>query len=75
MTATENDRVVGLMQGGGPCQNGEEYEQTYCEIFTIRDDKIIELHAFFDTALVEQCLFENPLSRKPKAIKDPFQIK
>ena len=73
--AAENDRVVGLMKGGGPCQNGEDYEQTYCEIFTIKEGKIIELHAFFDTVLVEQCLFNNPLSSKPKTIEDPFQIK
>ena len=73
--AAENDRVVGLMKGGGPCQNGEDYEQTYCEIFTIKEGKIIELHAVFDTVLVEQCLFNNPLSSKPKTIEDPFQIK
>jgi hypothetical protein len=64
-----------LCREAGLCQNGEEYEQTYCEIFTIKEGKIIELHAFFDTVLVEQCLFNNPLSRKPKTIEDPFQIK
>ena len=63
------------MQGGGPCQNGEDYEQTYCEIFTIKESKIIDLHAFFDTVLVEQCLFNNPLSKQSKTIDDPFQIK
>ena len=62
------------MKGGGPCKNGEDYEQTYCEIFTIRDGKIIELHAFFDTVLIEQCLFDNSLKRKPSIVKDPFQI-
>ena len=55
--------------------NGEDYEQTYCEIFTIKEGKIIELHAFFDTVLVEQCLFNNPLTKKSKTIDDPFQIK
>ena len=60
--AAENDRVVGMMQGGGPTKNGEMYEQTYCEIFTIKDNKIIELHAFFDTVLIEKCLFENESS-------------
>tara|TARA_Y100000768_G_scaffold347916_1_gene296541 strand:- start:137 stop:598 length:462 start_codon:yes stop_codon:yes gene_type:complete len=72
--AAEDDRVVGVMKGGGPCKNGEDYEQTYCEIFTIRDGKIIELHAFFDTVLIEQCLFDNSLKNKPSVIKDPFQI-
>ena len=73
--AAEGDRVVGVMKGGGPCKNGENYEQTYCEIFTIRDGKIIELHAFFDTVLIEQCLFDNPLLKKQKNIEDPFLIK
>ena len=73
--AAEGDRVVGLMEGGGPTKNGEEYNQTYCEIFTLKDSKIIELHAFFDTVLVEHCLFENSLEKKPQEILDPFQIK
>ena len=38
--AAENDRVVGMMQGGGPTKKGEDYEQTYCEIFKIKDSKI-----------------------------------
>ena len=74
IVADEGDRVVGLMEGGGPALNGEEYHQTYCEIFTIRDEKIIELHAFFDTVLVEKCLFNNPLTKKSDPVKDPFQI-
>ena len=74
IVAAEGNRVVGLMEGGGPTQSGEEYNQTYCEIFTIRGGKIIELHAFFDTVLVEQCLFNNSLTKKPKPISDPFLI-
>ena len=31
-------------------------------------------HAFFDTVLIEQCLFDNPLKQKQGVIKDPFQI-
>jgi ketosteroid isomerase-like protein len=72
--AAEGDRVVGVMKGGGPCKNGEDYEQTYCEIFTIRDGKNIVLHTFFDTVLIEQCLFDNSLKSKPSIVKDPFHI-
>ena len=72
--SAEGDRVVGVMKGGGPCKNGEDYEQTYCEIFTIRDGKNIVLHTFFDTVLIEQCLFDNSLKSKPSIVKDPFQI-
>tara|TARA_Y100001970_G_scaffold247541_1_gene316341 strand:+ start:85 stop:546 length:462 start_codon:yes stop_codon:yes gene_type:complete len=72
--AAENDRVVGMMQGGGPTKKGQDYEQTYCEIFTIKDSKIIELHAFFDTVLVEKCLFENDLVSPEISVDDPFRI-
>ncbi|MBT4161045.1 MAG: SnoaL-like domain-containing protein [Gammaproteobacteria bacterium] len=74
IVAAECDRVVGLMIGGGPTKNGENYDQTYCEIFTIREGKIVELHAFLDTVLVEQCLFNNPLAERETPCPDPFQI-
>lgn len=72
--AAEGDRVVALMQGGGPTKSGEMYEQTYCEIFTIRDGKIVAMHNFFDTVLVEHCLFDNKLSSPEKLLDDPFLI-
>jgi len=74
IVAAEGDRVVGLMKGGGPTRDGELYEQTYCEIFTIRDGKIAELHAFFDTVLVEHCLFGNRLERPETPVADPLRI-
>jgi ketosteroid isomerase-like protein len=74
IVAAEGDRVVGLMEGGGPTLNGGNYDQTYCEIFTIRDDKIVAMHNFFDTVLVEECLFDNPLSQPETLLDDPFQI-
>ena len=54
--------------------DGHNHEQTYCEIFTIRDGKIVEMHNFFDTVLVEQCLFDNPLTRPEASLADPLQI-
>ena len=74
IVAAEGERVVGLMKGGGPARNGALYEQTYCEIFTIRDGKIAEMHNFFDTVLVEQCLFDNSLERPESPLPDPFRI-
>ena len=75
IVAAEGDRVVGMMQGGGPTKKGESYEQTYCEIFTLKDGKIKELHAFFDTVLIEKCLYDNPLTNEQDEISDPFQIR
>ena len=62
------------MQGGGPTVNGGRYDQTYCEIFTIRDGLIIEMHNFFDTVLVEDALFSNRLENIEAPISHPFQI-
>ena len=65
---------VGIMQGGGPTLSGDAYDQTYCEVFTIRNNKIVELHAFFDTALVERCLFRNPLETERDDPQKPFDF-
>lgn len=61
----DDERVVGIMRGGGMGANGHEYLQTYCQILTIRDGLIAELHEFFDTALVELALNDNPTAKGP----------
>lgn len=66
--------VVGIMQGGGMGKNGHEYLQTYCQIMTIRDGLITELHEFFDTALVELALNDNPTAKGPSEVKRPFRF-
>jgi uncharacterized protein len=71
MCADENC-VVGLMRGGGMGTNGHEYLQTYCQVLTIRDGLIAELHEFFDTALVELALNDNPTVKGPSVPARPF---
>ena len=73
MCADEN-RVVGLMYGGGMGKNGHEYLQTYCQIMTIKDGKIAELHELFDTALVELVLNDNPTVNGPSDVAKPFDF-
>ncbi|MCL9983343.1 MAG: nuclear transport factor 2 family protein [Erythrobacter sp.] len=68
----DDDRVVGLMRGGGMGTNGHKYLQTYCQILTIRDGLIAELHEFFDTALVELALNDNPTQKGPRVPLRPF---
>jgi uncharacterized protein len=65
----DDERVAVIMEGGGPTRAGDRYDQTYCEIVRFQDGKIIEMHAFFDTALAERALFDNPLrtAREPLA--------
>ena len=72
--AAEGNCVVGIMQGGGPTKDGDRYDQTYCEIFTIEDGKIVELHAFFDTVLIERCLNNNPLTKPETTPQRPFEF-
>ena len=71
MSADENC-VVGLVRGGGTATNGHDYTQTYCQIMTIRDGLIVELHEFFDTALVELALNDNPTVKGPSLPAQPF---
>ena len=73
MAADENC-VVGIMQGGGVAKTGYKYEQTYCQVFTIRDGKIFELHEFLDTVLVEEALFENRLEFPREDPDFPFEF-
>ena len=68
----DDDRVVGIMYGGGMATNGHEYLQTYCQILTIRNGLIAELHEFFDTALVELALNDNPTAKGPTVPARPF---
>lgn len=68
----DDERVVAIMEGGGPTHSGDHYDQTYCEIFRFRDGKIIEMHAFFDTALAERALFHNPLQTARAPLDNPL---
>ena len=42
----------------------KDYNQIYCQIFTIKDNKIFRLHEFFDTALVETSLYDKEYLEK-----------
>ena len=68
----DDNCVVGIMHGGGMGTNGHEYLQTYCQVLTIRDGLIAELHEFFDTALVELALNDNPTTKGPSVPVRPF---
>ncbi len=68
----DDQRVVAIMEGGGPTRSGDHYDQTYCEIFRFEDGRIIEMHAFFDTALAERALFGNPLRQERAPLPHPL---
>ena len=62
--AAENDIVVGTMTLQGKSVYNKDYNQIYCQIFTIKDNKIFRLHEFFDTALVETSLYDKEYVEK-----------
>ncbi len=68
----DDERVVAIMEGGGPTLSGDVYDQTYCEIFRFEGGRIIEMHAFFDTALAERALFGNPLRQGRAPLAKPL---
>jgi ketosteroid isomerase-like protein len=74
--SADNRCVAAIMQGGGPGLNGEHYNQTYAQFFTIAERggelRIVELHEFYDTALVERVLNDNPTAKPPAPAACPF---
>lgn len=55
--------VCAMMEGQGTGKNGKDYPQQYTQIFGIEDGKIVEFFEWFDTALVEEVIFDNALAR------------
>jgi uncharacterized protein len=74
IVAVDGDCVVAFMQGGGPTLGGVPYDQTYCQVFHLRDGRIAEMHEFLDTVVVEAALFGNHLERPQQDPADPFTI-
>lgn len=69
--AVDGQIVVGMMQGGAMTKDGQEYDQTYCQIFRVEDGLIHEIWEFFDTMQAEARLFDNPVD-PGKRVDDPL---
>jgi uncharacterized protein len=61
IVAAEGERVVTMMEGEARTHDGKLYDNTYCHLFTVRDGKIVELHEFLDTALLQDVIFGQPV--------------
>ena len=70
----DEDRVVAFMEADGEAINGERYNQRYCHVFGFRDGKIAEVYEFFDSALAEHALFDNPLMTAETPPAQSFQF-
>lgn len=62
LIVAQGDRVVVQAQGHGVTTRGDTYDQTYCFIFRIHDERITEVIEHCDTALVERVLEPIPPS-------------
>ncbi len=47
----EGDFVVAQTTGSAETTDGKPYNNSYCQVFTIRDGKIAEVKEYFDTEL------------------------
>ena len=50
----EGDKVVSEMQGTSKSTEGKDYNNTYCLIVTVKDDKIKEMREYLDTELITE---------------------
>lgn len=70
----DEDRVVVFMEAEGVAKNGQRYDQRYCQTFGFRDGLISEVFEFFDSALAQTALFDNPLSTPETPPAERFQF-
>lgn len=49
----DGERVVVLSQGSARTTTGKDYNNTYAQVFTVRDGKIVQVREYMDTALVD----------------------
>lgn len=52
----EGERVVVRASAKARTVRGEDYPQSYCYVFTVRDGRLIDVLEYCDTALVERVL-------------------
>lgn len=50
----EGESVVVLSEGQATTNDGTPYNNSYAQVFTVRDEKIIAVREYMDTALVDK---------------------
>jgi uncharacterized protein len=56
--AADGDRVVARMTGRAANKAGKRYDNSYCQLFRIRDGQIAEMYEYLDTALLDDAIFD-----------------
>jgi uncharacterized protein len=62
--AAEGDHAAARMTGKAANRSGKPYDNSYCQLFRIRDGQIAEMYEYLDTALLEDAIFDNELAER-----------
>jgi ketosteroid isomerase-like protein len=49
----DGDQAVVLSQGMARAKSGRDYNNSYAQVFTVRDGKIVSVREYMDTALID----------------------
>jgi len=49
----DGDRAVVLSKGAARTRDGKEYNNTYAQVFTVRDGRVVAVTEYMDTALID----------------------
>lgn len=61
VTALEDGRVLVHCTSDGRGKNGVSYINEYAWVITVKGDKIVSMHEFADTALIERAMFDKKI--------------
>lgn len=74
IVVADDDGVAALTHGGGLTAIGRQYNQTYANVFKMRDGKIYRFYEFLDTVLTEDAFYDNQLQTPRTPIAKPLNF-
>jgi hypothetical protein len=69
IVSTVDDRVIVFCSSDAAGRNGVPYNNEYCWVFTVREDKIARLDEYCDTLVIEEATFDKKLI--PRGTTEP----
>ena len=49
----DGERAVVISRGFARTRTGRDYNNSYCQVFTVKDGKIVKVREYMDTALID----------------------
>lgn len=56
---TDGDRAVAELRSHATARNGMRFDNRYCWVMRFKDERIVEVRAYLDSALVQRLIDEN----------------